>query len=356
MIGMSRRNFMNYGAAACAALPAMAGASAPPRPSSMVRGVKLGVQTYSYHDVPLDGADHTDVLIDHMRRNGLYSCELFGFQIEPSIFSGTFPPADLCAKPEIGCLPGKGGSDRNPFAWHFQTKTGDAFFKALEKAKAFRLSRPTKYYESIRRRFDDAGMEIYSFNPLIDSFQGPAAAQMSDEEIDAVFYAAKVLGVKAINTSLRMSMLKRVVPFAEKHRLPFGVHGHSMTFDPDEFSTRDTYVKAFALSPWVWANLDIGHYVASGEDPLEFIETFHGRITNLHVKDRKRNSSKNKEDGATVPWGTGNAPIGQVLRLLRDKRYDIPAFIEIEHMGTTTAVGEVRIAYDFCKRELEKKA
>ena len=32
----------------------------------------------------------------------------------------------------------------------------------------------------------------------------------------------------------------------------------------------------------------------------------------------------------------------------------IGALIEIEHIGTTSATGEVKVAYEYCKRELAK--
>jgi len=71
-------------------------------------------------------------------------------------------------------------------------------------------------------------------------------------------------------------------------------------------------------------NLDIGHYVGADGDPLAFIEKLDGRITHLHIKDRKRNDRPN------VPMGQGNTPIKAVLQLLRDKRYPILAVIEYE--------------------------
>lgn len=312
---------------------------------STVAGVKLGAQTYSFHDILDDGADHSAEIVSHLRECGLYSCELFAPQIEPGLFTGVKPAADLCPKPDIGCGPGQGGSERNGFDWVFQRKTGAALTQARAAQRAFRESRPTAYYERVRRRFDDAGIEIYTFNPMLD-------ADCTDAEIDGVFLAAKALGVRAINASIHLPMLKRAIPFAEKHRLILAVHGHSVVSDPEAFSTRKTFVDAFALSKWVWANLDIGHYTAAGEDPLAFINEFHDRITNLHIKDRTRNKSRTVEDGANVPWGTGDTPIAAVLRLLRDRRYAIPAFIEIEHIGSTTAVGEVQRAKEFCVQAL----
>ncbi len=352
---LSRRNLLG----AAVAVPALFSArhlwAAVQPQRSRIAGVQLGAQTYSYHDVLIDGGDHTDQVIAHLKANQLYSCELFSPQIEPTLMTGALPPKDICPKPDIGCLPGKGGTERNGFGWVFTRRTGEDLKAARAKAKAFRESKPTAYYESVRRRFNDAGIEIYSYNPMFSAGTDAAEFQMTDAEIDGVFYAAKVLGCRAINASIRKSMLPRVLPFAEKHQMIIAPHGHSNLSDADDFHTRKSFTDAFALSKWVWANLDIGHYTAAGEDPIEFIDAFHDRITNLHIKDRTRNTSRLVEDGANVVWGKGDTPIGPVLRLLRDKGYKIPAFIEIEHIGSTTAVGEVQIAYDYCKRELAKK-
>ena len=70
-------------------------------------------------------------------------------------------------------------------------------------------------------------------------------------------------------------------------------------------------------------------------EPVEFIQKHHDRITNLHIKDRKRN------DGPNVPFGQGDTPITAVLQLLKREHYPIPAFIEYEYQGTGTVTEEV---------------
>jgi len=42
--------------------------------------------------------------------------------------------------------------------------------------------------------------------------------------------------------------------------------------------------------------LDLGHFAAGGYDAIAFIEKYHGRITNLHLNERKTNQ------GSGVPW------------------------------------------------------
>ena len=106
-----------------------------------------------------------------------------------------------------------------------------------------------------------------------------------------------------------------------------------------------------AYSPNNRLNFDIGHYVAStGKSPVDFIRQRHQRITHLHLKDRKRPEN----GGDNVAWGTGDTPIGDVLRLLRDERYAITAMVELEYPvpANSTVVAEVKRCAEFCAREL----
>ena len=78
-------------------------------------------------------------------------------------------------------------------------------------------------------------------------------------------------------------------------------------------------------------NLDIGHFTAANYDAVAYIREHHDAITNLHIKDRKRNQGDN------VPWGTGDTPIREVLQLLKKERWPIHAHVEYEYRGAKIA-------------------
>jgi sugar phosphate isomerase/epimerase len=201
----------------------------------------------------------------------------------------------------------------------------------------WRVSVSMDKFKDVRKKFDAAGIDIallcYNMTEAI-----------TDEEIDYGFQMAKALGAKAISTTTQVTVSKRVAPFANKHKMMVGFHGHDATWDPNEFATPETFAAAMAYSKYFGVNLDIGHFTAANYDPIAYIKEHHARITNLHLKDRT------KEHGTNVPWGQGDTPIKEVLLLLKEKKYPIPANIEYEYgrPGMDT-VEEMTKCVKFCK-------
>jgi sugar phosphate isomerase/epimerase len=198
-----------------------------------------------------------------------------------------------------------------------------------EDLRKWRLTVPLDELKAIRKKFDDAGINLYAFNlSFNDSF--------TDEEIDRGFVMAKALGVPVITASATVSSAKRVAPFADKHNMIVAFHGHSDIEDPNQFAKPE----AFAV------NLDIGHFVAANYDPVEYIRANHEHILVLHLKDRKRN------EGPNTPWGEGDTPIKQVLQLLKKEKYPMRALIEYEYKGASDSVTEVKKCFEYCKAAL----
>ena len=78
----TRREFGQLSLAALALPRALA--AAPAAVDSKVAGVRLGVQTYSFRELPRpEGGDAVDVIIKAMTECGLGECELWSPQIEP---------------------------------------------------------------------------------------------------------------------------------------------------------------------------------------------------------------------------------------------------------------------------------
>jgi len=190
---------------------------------------------------------------------------------------------------------------------------------AIEKLAQWRASANANTWKAVTRKFNDVGVTValLCYN-MQDS--------MKDEEIEYGFSMAKGLGVKAISTSTTLTMAKRIAPLADKHKLMVGYHGHDQTNDPNQTATLESYDTLMAYGKYNGINLDIGHFTAANYDAVAFIKQHHDRITNLHVKDRKKDHGPN-----VAVWGTGDTPIKDVMQLLKQEKYPFPANLELEY-------------------------
>ena len=156
---------------------------------------------------------------------------------------------------------------------------------------------------------------------------------------------AKALGARVITASSNVTTARRIDPFARKHKMRVGMHNHSR-IEENEFATPADFEKARrGMSEYIAINLDIGHFTAANFDAVDYIDKHHDDIVTLHIKDRKR------DQGENLPFGQGDTPIKEVLALLREKQYEIPANIEYEYRGED-AVVEVKKCFEYCKNAL----
>lgn len=286
----SRRHF---GKVALSALSLAAARAA--RLNSMIRGVQIGAQTYSFRDRLLEPC------IQALVEVGLSEAELYMGHVEP------FPAKDD---------------------------------ETRELLRKWRLETPLDYFRGVARKFTDAGITLsaYSLN-FTDNF--------TDQEINRCFDITKAMGLDLITTSTTMTCARRLAPLADKHKIRVALHGHDNVTDPNQFAKPESFAQALQMSKQFYINLDIGHFFAAGYDPVQYIQQMHEKILVLHIKDRKKNH------GPGTPFGEGDTPIRQVLVLLRDRKYAIPANIEYEYGGPEAdAVAEMKKCYQFCKAAL----
>jgi sugar phosphate isomerase/epimerase len=291
---LTRREFGGLALGGMLAGPRIAGVGA----DATIAGVRVGVQTYSFRDLPrTSDGDAVGPIIDAMTACGFAECELYAPQIEPDDLS-------------------------------------------RERLRAWRVGTPLDYFHGIKRRFDAAGITVYAFNYS-------ATMEYSDAEIDRGFEIARALGAEIITASATLESARRIAPYAERHRMTVAMHGHSNVRDPNQFATPESFAAAMKMSPRFKVNLDIGHFTAAGFDAVPYIREHHADITNLHIKDMRRNVPE-----SYVPWGQGNAPIREVLQLLKRERWPIRAYVEYEYRGEGSPVEEAKKCLAFVRQAL----
>ncbi len=159
-----------------------------------------------------------------------------------------------------------------------------------------------------------------------------------------MFDGAKLLGASGCVGSQGLEVSRRLARFPGKHGMFLGIHNHANLSDPDAFNTEESFVRGLAFSPDVKATLDTRHFTAANGDCLAFLQRHHERMSSVHLGDRRRNN------GRSTPFGEGDAPIIEVLRMIRDNRWPIVALLEFEHGTLRPQVEEVQLMFDYCKR------
>ncbi len=352
-MSFTRRQFGTLAMAGPALLRAQGGRGRPiPKPNSRYAGVQIGVITYSFNSIP------TADLIPTVAKLGINEVELMSNHAE-TLVNAPAPPPRAAGGGRGGGFAGRGAAPAVTYYSGGQCAERPA---AAAPAAAARNTPPAQLppeqekfrqeqavwrkseetmnkYRDLRKQFDDAGIELallcYNMN-----------GNIADDEIDYAFRMAQALGVKGITSSSTVTIAKRAAAFADKYKMIWAGHGHDDVCDPEQFARPETFEKIMSFSPYVYVNLDIGHFTAAGYDPVPFIRRYNGRISNLHLKDRFRTLGTGR--GANVRWGDGETPIREVLQLLRREQYPFPANIEYEYQGTD-AVIEVAKCLQYAK-------
>ena len=272
---------------------ASAGLAALAQINSKFRGVQIGAITYSFRSMsPAE-------IIPAMVKLGLSEAELMSNHCEA-----------LAGAPQ--------GGQRGGGRGQLTPEQQEAQRQQQEALRKWRMATSRDTFKAVRKKFNAAGIDL----PILCFNQRMTA---SDDEIEYAFQMAKALGVKAISSSSTVSFAKRVAQFADKHKIMWGGHGHSNVNDPEEFATPQSFETIMSFSRYIGVNLDIGHFTAANFDSIAYVREHHARITNLHLKDRKKNQ------GPNVPWGQGETPIKEVLQLMAKEKYSFPANIEFEY-------------------------
>ncbi len=320
----SRREFGKIAGAGLPAawLLAQMPLSAAAKINSKINGVQIGAITYSFRTIP-----NPDDIIKAYVDIGLGEMELMSNHAEAL----------------AGAPSGRGGGAGRGQGGGRGTLTPEQEAErqaALKTLHDWRMAATPATFKPVRQKIEDAGIDLrllcYNMN----------VRNTKDDEIEYAFMMAKALGVQAISTSTQVSMAARLAPFAEKHKMMVGFHGHANLTDPDEVATPESFATVMSKSKYLGANLDIGHYTEAGYDPVAFLQEHHARITNLHLKDKRKASN----GGGGTTWGQGDTPVKEILRMLQKNKWDIPANIEFEYAGDPLV--EVPKCLQYCREAL----
>lgn len=100
---------------------------------------------------------------------------------------------------------------------------------------------------------------------------------------------------------------RRILAVAEAYQITVNIEPHGYYTTKPDFLAE---MLAFVDSPYLCLNLDIGNVFIAGQDPVEFVERFHPKISHVHVKDVSETLAVESRGGLTG-IANSNCAIGQ---------------------------------------------
>ena len=142
---------------------------------------------------------------------------------------------------------------------------------------------------------------------------------------------------------------RRIFDFANRA----GIRNLAADPDPDAFDSLDKLVAEYGLRiaihnhgpghrygkiseckralagrhRWIGMCADLGHFIRSGEDPVEAINAFKGRLYGIHLKDFAERKAQTKG----VILGKGHLDVTAVFRALRRVRFPADGALSLEY-------------------------
>ena len=182
-----------------------------------------------------------------------------------------------------------------------------------ETMRKWRASVSMDRVAAFRKKYEDAGV-------LIEIVKYDGIYNMADAEVDYCFNLARTLGARAISCEIDAKHTQRIGQFADKHKLMVGYHGHAAT-TPEHWETAFSAGEIQRGEPRSRTLRRRQQHVA-GTVPEAASRAHHARA---------REGSKDEGRARMTPFGEGDTPIVEALRLIRDNKWPIQATIEFEY-------------------------
>jgi sugar phosphate isomerase/epimerase len=327
----SRRSFLRQSSLAslgilAAGKSAFAGSFFTSLPNSKINGVQIGVTTYSFRSMP----GNPDKLLQYCIDSNINAVELKGEEVEA--YFGK-PANTVKMPPRVAGQP----------APELSEETKAKIKEYQQQVATWRENVSMDKFSELGKKFNAAGVYIFAYKP------NSLAPENTDGEVVYALKAAKALGATSVSVELPSdpAQTKRLGDLGAKNKVYIGYHAHLQ-------ASETAWDIALEQSPYNTLNLDCGHYIAAGnskESLLALIESKHKRISSMHIKDRKSKAN----GGKNMPWGQGDTPLKEILTLMKDKKYKMPATIELEYNipDGSDAVKETKLCRDYAQMLLE---
>ena len=189
--------------------------------------------------------------------------------------------------------------------------------------------------EKLLSEFARRDIKLYSFG---------VAFYDTTDDWENFFRFSKEMGIHTVTAEPRLEHLDFVEQMALKYGIEVAIHNHP---DPSVYANPDVLLKALeGRDPILGVCADIGHWKRTGNDPVETLKKFRGRVKVVHLKDL----DKELDD---TTWGTGILPVKEVIDEMKAQNFNGLISIEYENYGDSQ-LDDIEKSLQYYYQQLEE--
>lgn len=142
---------------------------------------------------------------------------------------------------------------------------------------------------------------------------------------EKIFKFAKAAGIRNLSADPTPDSFANLDELVEQYDVRIAIHNHG---PKARYNKVDDVLKAISgHHKNIGACADLGHYIRSGEDPVEVIRRLEGRLYGIHLKDFAEKQDKTKG----VILGKGQMDVVGVFQALRKVNFPADGCLSLEY-------------------------
>tara|TARA_A100001391_G_scaffold31022_1_gene16606 strand:+ start:1361 stop:2200 length:840 start_codon:yes stop_codon:yes gene_type:complete len=193
----------------------------------------------------------------------------------------------------------------------------------------------------IKKRVSDLGMSISAHG--VNHFGGDAAANRK------LFEFAKALGVPTITADPEPTAFDSLDDLVDEFDIRIAIHNHGPSARYNQVV--DVLKAIEGHDERIGACADLGHYIRSGQEPVEVIRSLKGRLYGVHLKD----FAEMKEHTKGVVLGQGHLDVEGVFVAMQDVGFPANGALSLEYEeDPSNPLAEIRQCVTIANAAMEK--
>ncbi len=174
------------------------------------------------------------------------------------------------------------------------------------------LNKTREEWQKKKEAMEKAGVVPYTF--------GVAGTSMNKEENRKLFEAAKFFGMKMVVVEPGdFKILDNLEELAKEYDIKVAIHNHGITSLYGNPAVVRNVIKH--RDARIGVCMDAGWIASARLDPAKVFKEYDGRVFDIHLKDKKVNSTERGDVATDTLLGEGNANLKALFKVLKEANW-----------------------------------